>query len=627
MDHKAIVETVFKAVIAALPGELGALLGQELTCSEITCQITSDDNLYSAGARPKSTLAHLKVSGENEGEAFLILPIKTSVIFGGTLIMLPQDQIEENAKKEVLDGEVADAYGEVANILAGVLTQVFLDKYPKNMRFVRTDVETLGNVNTDGAAKKPFAAGNYFHLSTELAMGGQNLGKLEIATPAILLGLESETAAPSEASATAAEPTLQEAEPPAAATEPEPQPAEQTPDEQAPEPAPTIKADPPAPQAEVVEAPEKPAQSTKAPFADSKKIADVVLKATIEQVTEEVGALLGQTLGYSDLKLEMVTKADFFDSHCTDKSILSHMTVSGGRNGNIYLVTRLKDATLMGGTLIMLPDDEIAAQMSAGNFEGEVADAYGEVANIISGGLTQTFLDRYPQQLRFVKTTEETIVPTKITAADETPFPDGLYYLASCAISLQDKPLDRLKLLFPAEILGLENYGAELSVEQPPAVEQTAETPKTTTTAATGQAPSTPSAARPAPAPPADAQPIILIIADAQEDAESIKRNLVSDSYEMKVIGYKDDIREVFSSNPVIGVFLLMSEVGEKGFSVAIKLQSCGYALPPVIAGGPEWTRTSVLKAVKYGARDILVTPASDDEIREKAHQHMMASA
>jgi len=109
--------------------------------------------------------------------------------------------------------------------------------------------------------------------------------------------------------------------------------------------------------------------------------------------------------------------------------------------------------------------------------------------------------------------------------------------------------------------------------------------------------------------------------------AEKVQKNLQHDSYDIEVIGHKDDVRSVFSKHPVLGIFLLMSEVGEKGFSVAIKLQSCGYSLPPIIVGGPEWTRSAVLKAVKYGARDILVTPASDDEIRSKANEHLSIPA
>jgi CheY-like chemotaxis protein len=321
----------------------------------------------------------------------------------------------------------------------------------------------------------------------------------------------------------------------------------------------------------------------------------------------------------------MVTKEEFFTQHCQDKSILTFMTVSGSAGGQIYLFNQTKDAILMGGTLIMLPDEELHDQMNKGKFEGEVADAYGEVANIIAGGLTQTFLERYPQQLRFVKTSSVTVIPTKIDMAGDEPMPAGQYYVASCAISLQGSALGRMLLLFPAAVLRLENYnqpepGPEKSREPaPPSAGPQA--------SASGAVPSATPAQRQMPSPPADATPLVLIITDSPQDAEVICASLTHSSYETRVIGYKDDLRAIFNAHPVLGIFLLMSEVGEKGFSVAIKLQSSGYPLPPVIAGGPAWTRSSVLKAVKYGVRDILVTPASDEEIREKFSQHLSLPA
>lgn len=586
MNHQAIVETVFKAVIAALPNELGALLGQELSCSETQCRLIPKDALFGAEPRPKSTIAHLKVSGDHAGEAYLVLSTKTSIIFGGTLIMLPKDQIEEHIHNEVFKGEVADAYGEVANILAGVLTQVFLDKYPKNVRFVRTEVGELIETKLDPTADKPFPPGAYFHLSTTLNMGEQELGRLEVITPAELLDLQLEA---SEAPAIAPQTSA------SAPQQPEPQQSAQQ---------------QPAPAAQTEKAPPRPS------LVDAKKVADVVLKATLEQVAEEVGALLGQKFTTSDLKLETVTKEEFFSRYCLEKSALVRMDVSGARSGHGYLLNQIKDAILMGGTLIMLPDEEIEDHIAKGLFEGEVADAYGEVANIIAGGLTQTFKDRYSHPLRFIKTTAEQVVPTKVVPADDSPFPDGLYYLASCSINLQGNPLERLHLLFPAEILGLDSSSpeqtavpAEAEAAAPPLPSRQAEPPAA------------------APQPPPATTPIILVIADSQSDAEAVSKNLSDDNYEVRVIGFKDDLRQIFATHRVLGIFLLMSEVGEKGFSVAIKLQSAGQPLPPVIAGGPEWTRSSVLKAVKYGARDILVTPATDEEIREKVQQHIHALA
>ena len=42
-----------------------------------------------------------------------------------------------------------------------------------------------------------------------------------------------------------------------------------------------------------------------------------------------------------------------------------------------------------------------------------------------------------------------------------------------------------------------------------------------------------------------------------------------------------------------------------------------------MIVAGPEWTRSKVLKALKYGACDILITPAETEEITEKVRRHM----
>ena len=66
-----------------------------------------------------------------------------------------------------------------------------------------------------------------------------------------------------------------------------------------------------------------------------------------------------------------------------------------------------------------------------------------------------------------------------------------------------------------------------------------------------------------------------------------------------------------------------MREVGERGLASIIKIQSAVGEKTPLIAAGPEWTRKTVLQAIKYGARDILVTPASTGEILGKVRQHM----
>ena len=68
-----------------------------------------------------------------------------------------------------------------------------------------------------------------------------------------------------------------------------------------------------------------------------------------------------------------------------------------------------------------------------------------------------------------------------------------------------------------------------------------------------------------------------------------------------------------------------MREVSEQGFGIAIKINaSCRV---PLIAAGPGWTKSKVFKAVKYGVSDILLTPASREDIEENIRNNMIRLA
>jgi DNA-binding NtrC family response regulator len=91
----------------------------------------------------------------------------------------------------------------------------------------------------------------------------------------------------------------------------------------------------------------------------------------------------------------------------------------------------------------------------------------------------------------------------------------------------------------------------------------------------------------------------------------------------VRLVGLQDDLKAILRECRVPLVFLIMRKVSEQGFAAAIKIQSAQSPAPPLIAGGPEWTRSAVLRAVRYGAVDILVTPIDADEIRNKMQSLM----
>jgi hypothetical protein len=72
-------------------------------------------------------------------------------------------------------------------------------------------------------------------------------------------------------------------------------------------------------------------------------------------------------------------------------------------------------------------------------------------------------------------------------------------------------------------------------------------------------------------------------------------------------------------------VFLVMQRVDEQAFGMAIKISSSSSL--PLIAAGPEWTRSKVLKAVRYGVTDILLTPAEPADVEEKIRTNILSLA
>ena len=82
-----------------------------------------------------------------------------------------------------------------------------------------------------------------------------------------------------------------------------------------------------------------------------------------------------------------------------------------------------------------------------------------------------------------------------------------------------------------------------------------------------------------------------------------------------KVLSFKENVTD-YLPGEVKAVLLVMSDVNEKAFALAIKINAaCSL---PLIAAGPRWTRSKVITAVKYGVNDILLTPATSDDIGEK---------
>jgi chemotaxis protein CheY-P-specific phosphatase CheC len=387
---------------------------------------------------------------------------------------------------------------------------------------------------------------------------------------------------------------------------------------------------------------------------------DPIITDVFEEVGNKVAMSLGGMLG-CELELpapttSLLSKKEFF-AQTRKKQVVVRMSVSGDQEGDVYVLCLLKNAVLLSGTLIMLPPGELEERVKKETFGEEEVDSFGEIANIISGDLCSAFEELYPEKLHFKKAGMEALAPSKVKVDGPEPFPPGLYLKAAYPFTLDGKALDELVFLFPAAMLGITVPEAQDLEIQPPvdssvsAAELAARrlvNPEEAaallgelspdSSSAAGIVVETTSKAKPVQAgqpismeeEPAGegAEPVILVIAIDGSNGQTICTLINEQGYNATLVDRKENFKDLSKTlgGRVKGLVLAMDEIGEQSFSVAIKVRTAFGQSVPLMAAGSQWTRSKVLQAVKYGVCDILVTPASAEEVLEKVEAHFKSA-
>ncbi len=607
--------------------EVSALLGKTLSFGKPETAILSKEDFFSRPAG-KTVLAHVQVEGDLEGHGALLVSVRDAIRIGGTLIMLPDSELEAVISDEEYTDELKDSYGEIANIICGSLTVTFDEQYPKNVRLVRTEQEIILPVKVDIESDEPVPDGQYYLMSCGMRLDDIEMGELHLLLPAVAFGLVGETA---DAAGTGAESGDGEGDPAAAETDGgTADAAEQVQAAAAADTGPeTPTASPegsgPAQGGGTGEEPARPRRDV----GKQRKLIDRLLAACSEKVGEEVGALLGGELKLLPEENEIFGKEDLLDQ-LVGKQLLARFEVRGEGDGEAFMFCEIRDAIHLGGTLIMLPEAELEEVVRNEEFSDDTEDAYGEIANIIAGVYTAVFEEQYRRKLGFVKTGLEVIVPVKIDPESDETIPNRSYYVSVNRIHFNGNDMGLIHVAFPAELLELEELAATAKPEEETAVQAgagggeqatgaapAAETARVSAAGTGGRGSEEIPAGSAATGAPAD----VLIVTDDDDEAARIGAALEKLGYHAKILSFRDPVPDMLTPSVRI-IFLVMAEVSEQGFGVAIKIVSSGCRLP-LVAAAPAWTRSRVLKAVKYGARDILITPASEEDVREKIEANL----
>ncbi len=602
---KKKIDKILELVQERVGDEVGGLMGATLVMSDLTTRLISKADFFDEPSG-KLVFSEVELSGEVEGQGCLLISIKDAVRLGGTLIMLPENELEEAALSEDYSEEIDDSYGEIANIIAGAYTKTFEEMYPKNFRFIRKKQEIITPVKVDIESDHPIPDQNYYQVSAGMTLNDVKMGKLVLLIPAKPLGLDEDI--PVAAEKPSQDVTSDKATPGEDAAGIALENQQKTPQRSEPSGGESSEAG--------IDADNNEKSAVAKPFdvEKQKKRVDSCLKECVVRMAGEVGALLGAEVTFTEHATRIVNKEDFFFDEASGKQILAHLDVVGDIEGKSYLYIGLKDAIYIGGTLIMLPPSELDVIVGEEDFNDDAEDAYGEIANIISGVYTKVFEEQYPKKIRFIKTRLEQVVPMKVDPESDEPMPDVLYYMATSKITIGDKAMGNLQFLVPTPLFQLEQLGIESIADDVSSDDKTIDS----VSGVDGMQPgsSDPSATVGAwEGSYGENNPEFLLVSNDEGECKRICSVLAGRGHTYRVLDYKESIND-FLPGEVRAVILVMADVDEKALGVAIKISAVSQL--PLIAVGPAWTRSKVIKAVKYGVDDILLTPASDDDINVK---------
>ncbi|PLX84976.1 MAG: hypothetical protein C0617_05845 [Desulfuromonas sp.] len=334
-----------------------------------------------------------------------------------------------------------------------------------------------------------------------------------------------------------------------------------------------------------------------------KKLAQVgkTLKRSQRQIQDKIGEFLGCQVLVSKPETSTATREEVF-APLDSKMVLARLGVEGDRKGEAFLLFGLEGAIRLGGTLIMLPPSELDSRVQNEAFTEEEDDAFGEIVNLLAGALTAVFVEHFSPKLHFRKADLQPIDPLQDEETALQALPEGTLAQSCFELSMDGQALGPMILLLPGPLLEEETEEEEAEPAAQPEPAQAA------------------SPAAPHPAPPAEnsgSQPVV-VIAPGSEASQPFAQALAESGMTAECLGYEEDYRGFVQKQNVRGVFLVMEEVNDQGLALIIQLRAALEKSVPLLAAGPQWTKSTVLQAVKYGANDILITPAETGLIREK---------
>lgn len=347
-----------------------------------------------------------------------------------------------------------------------------------------------------------------------------------------------------------------------------------------------------------------------------------MLETALRQAGEEAGMLLGQGLTATLTDSLTFSKAAYFGD-LDDGVFVLAVESREEYPGQFHLVFNLRDAILMSSLLLGIPAPRIKEKQRLSIIEPDDIDAFGEIGNMINGAMNTTFQGSLSGKAHLKLLGSKKYVPEIDPLTDDDPLPNGDYLMFRSRLEMEGQEMHHLDVLIPVD----------LGNQYDPPPEAPAAAPEVATAAEVSAADSSAVGEVEAQVAGDDEVParktggvagtvgeeMIAVFEDSDEERSQLLASLEFTGFKLVESTLNADVKEVFSQGNVRLVVIGSQDADDRELAVCIKINALRQDQPvPIIMCAQRWTRTAVLKALKYGARDIIIKPCDPDELASK---------
>ena len=345
-----------------------------------------------------------------------------------------------------------------------------------------------------------------------------------------------------------------------------------------------------------------------------------MLETALKQAGDESGMLLGQDLSIALSDSLSTSKSSYFGG-LEDGCFVLGVDSGEAYGGQFYLVFSLRDAIVLSSILLGIPPARIQEKKRLSIIENDDIDAFSEIANMVNGALNTVFQGTLPSKVRLKLLSPKKYIPEIDPLSEEEPLPDGDYLMFRSRLEMPGQEMNHLDVLIPVAL-------ANLFDPQPVAAESTADFGAENETEV-GEIDANDGAenAETALAVVGGVDSIV-VLEDDEEQRQQMIMLLSFTGYQVVEGTLNADIKELFAGRNVKLVIIGSQDADDRELAVCIKVNAMRQdSPPPIIMSAECWTRTAVLKALKYGARDIIIKPFNSDDVTSKVRRYCKISS